>query len=209
MAPKKVVEEAEVCQLELNQNNMETEEGSEGINVTELSVTQTNVLGKVLHSDLLGNPRTENELVDIVRAKDPSIMLLTETWADETRIKDVLRRIKFENMFIALRMNRGGGLVLFWRSTIDVTVTGFSKNYIDAIINKNKENEWRFTRFYGEPETQKRFELWDLLNVGTFFALMGQGPFYYTQAYRLMGQGVGTSLLSQWDYTTNWVSQWT
>ena len=36
-----------------------------------------------------------------------------------------------------------------------------------------------------------------------FFALMGQGPFYYTQACGLMGQGVGTSLLSQWDYTTS------
>ena len=76
-------------------------------------------------------------------------------------------------MFIAPRTNRGGGLVLFWRSTIDVTVKGFSKNYIDAIINKNKENKWRFTRFFGKPKTQKGFELWDLLNVGAFFALMG------------------------------------
>ena len=54
----------------------------------------------------------------------------------------MLRRIEFENMFIAPRTNRGGGLVLFWRLKIDVTVKGFSKNYIDAIINKNKENKW-------------------------------------------------------------------
>ena len=51
-------------------------------------------------------------------------------------------------MFIAPRTNAhargggGGGLVLFWKLTIDVTVEGFSKNYIDAITNKNKENEW-------------------------------------------------------------------
>ena len=77
-----------------------------------------------------------------MRAKDTSIVFLTETWVDETRLKDVLRRIKFENMFITPRTNRGGGLVLFWRSKIDVTVKGFSKNYIDAIINKNKENKW-------------------------------------------------------------------
>ena len=77
-----------------------------------------------------------------MRAKDTSVMFLTETWADEIRLKDVLRRIKFENMFITPRTNRGGGLVLFWRSKIDVTVKGFSKNYIDAIINKNKENKW-------------------------------------------------------------------
>lgn len=74
-----------------------------------------------------------------MQTKDPSIVFLAELWANETRLKDVLRRIKFENMFIAPRTNRGGGLVLFWRLTIDVS---FSKNYIDAIINKNKENEW-------------------------------------------------------------------
>ena len=52
---------------------------------------------------------------------------------------------------------------MFWRSKIDVTVKGFSKNYIDAIINKNKENEWQFIEFYGKSKTQKRFESWDLL----------------------------------------------
>ena len=56
-------------------------------------------------------------------------------------------------MFIAPRQNRGGGLVLFWRDSMDVTVEGLGRNYIDAIINKNKQDEWRFTGFYGEPET--------------------------------------------------------
>ena len=36
---------------------------------------------------------------------------------------------------------------------MDVTVEGSGRNYIDAIINKNKQDEWRFTEFYGEPET--------------------------------------------------------
>lgn len=40
---------------------------------------------------------------------------------------------------------------------------GFDKNHIDTIINKNKENKWRFTGFYGELDTQKRVESWDLL----------------------------------------------
>ena len=69
-------------------------------------------------------------------------MFLAKTWVDEARLKNVLRKIKFENMFIAPRSNRGGGLVLYWRESIDVTVEGSSKNYIDAIINKNTENEW-------------------------------------------------------------------
>ncbi|KAL0009461.1 hypothetical protein SO802_010963 [Lithocarpus litseifolius] len=39
----------------------------------------------------------------------------------------------------------------------------FSKNHIDAIINKGKEDAWRFTGFYGEPVTHNRFESWDML----------------------------------------------
>ena len=77
-----------------------------------------------------------------MRAKDPFVIFLAETWVDEARLKNVLRKIKFENMFIAPRSNKGGGLVLYWRELIDVMVEGSSKNYIDAIINKNTENEW-------------------------------------------------------------------
>ena len=73
----------------------------------------------------------------------------------------MLRKIQFETIFIAPRLNRGGGLVLFWRSSNDVSVVGSSKNFIDAIINRNKEGVWRFTGVYGGPETDKRLESWE------------------------------------------------
>ena len=65
------------------------------------------------------------------------------------------RKIQFENMFVSPRNTRGGKLVLFWRESVDISVKGFDKNHIDTIINKNKEGEWRFTGFYGEPDIQK------------------------------------------------------
>ena len=43
----------------------------------------------------LGNPCTENELVEMVRAKDPSVMFLVETWVDEARLKQVLTEDTF------------------------------------------------------------------------------------------------------------------
>lgn len=51
---------------------------------------------------------------------------------------------------------RGGGLVLYWKSLINFIVETSSKHYIDAIINKNTENAWQLTGFYGEPETAKK-----------------------------------------------------
>ena len=68
-------------------------------------------------------------------------------------------------MFVPPRTSRGGGLVLFWRSAINISMEGFDKNYIDTIINKNKETEWQFTGFYGESDTQKRIESWNLLHT--------------------------------------------
>lgn len=66
-------------------------------------------------------------------------------------------------MFVVPREARGGGLVLFWRETIAVTVEGSNNNHIDVIINKNTKLEWRFIRFYGELETQRISEFWNLL----------------------------------------------
>ena len=111
----------------------------------------------------LGNPYTENELTEMVWAKDPSIVFIAEAWADEPRLNNVKRKIQFENMFVVPRTNRGGGFVLFWRSSIAVTVEGSDKNHIDAKINKDMEDDWRFIGFYGEPETFRRIESWNLL----------------------------------------------
>lgn len=42
-------------------------------------------------------------------------------------------------------------------------VESSSQNHIDVVINKGKENAWRFTEIYGVPETHLRVETWDLL----------------------------------------------
>ena len=47
-------------------------------------------------------------------------------------------------------------LVLFLKSSINLTVEDSSKYYIDVRIDKNTVQEWRFTGFYGELETAKR-----------------------------------------------------
>ena len=41
----------------------------------------------------LGNPCTENELAEMVWAKDPSVVFLAKIWADKARLKQVLRKI--------------------------------------------------------------------------------------------------------------------
>ena len=58
----------------------------------------------------LGNLQTKKELELVIRAKDPSVLFIGETWADEARLKEIKRKIEFDNLFFVERNNRGGGV---------------------------------------------------------------------------------------------------
>ncbi|XP_075665730.1 uncharacterized protein LOC142635467 [Castanea sativa] len=66
----------------------------------------------------------------------------------------------------------GGGLALFWKKDVVVDIESSSLNHIDVLINKGKDDEWRFIGFYGAPKTQSRVESWDLIrNLHTRFSV--------------------------------------
>ena len=96
-------------------------------------------------------------------AKDPSVVFLAETWADEARLDQVLHNINFGHKWEVPSGRRGGGLVLFWKRDVTVTIEYSHRYFIDVTFDKNKEAEWRFIGFYGEPETHQRMEAWNKL----------------------------------------------
>ena len=61
----------------------------------------------------LGNLATEKELGEINRAKDPSVMFIAKTWADEARLKSIKHRLQFDHMFMVPRIHRGGGVLCY------------------------------------------------------------------------------------------------
>ena len=63
----------------------------------------------------LGNLQTEQELGDLIRAQDPSVMFLVETWLDKTRLEEIRVKLKFGGMIEVCRDTRGGGIVIFWK----------------------------------------------------------------------------------------------
>ena len=71
--------------------------------------------------------------------------------------------IDFDKKWIVPKEGHWGGRALFWKSSINLIVKDSSKYFIDTCIDKNTENEWRFTRFYGELEIARRNEAWDSL----------------------------------------------
>ena len=91
-------------------------------------------------------------------AKDPSVVFLAETWTKKDWLVQVQRRINFKNMLEVPLRNKVGGLVIFWKEDFDLSSEAFSPNHIDSTINKNKEDEWRFTAFYVKLDTRFRHE---------------------------------------------------
>ena len=111
----------------------------------------------------LGNLPTEQELGDLIWAQDPSIVFLSETWLDKARLGDIRIKLNFGGMIKVCRDTRERGIVIYWKKDVDFSLGTFSPNHIDGILSKVKEDEWRFTGFYGESEIHNHHLSWTCL----------------------------------------------
>ena len=112
----------------------------------------------------LESSQIEQELGDLIWAHSPSIVFIAKTWLKKARLIYFRDKLKFDGMIEFSRKGRGKGVVIFWKKEVDFSVDTYSPNHIDAIINKGKEGEWRFTGFYGEFETSNHYISWATLS---------------------------------------------
>ena len=61
----------------------------------------------------LRNLHTRKELGDLIRAKDPSVVFIAKTWADQARLITVMCNFDYKHKWIVPRERKGGGLALF------------------------------------------------------------------------------------------------
>ena len=55
---------------------------------------------------------------------------------------------------------------------VELDVESSSLNHIDVLINKGKDEIWRFTGLYGSLKTQRRIESWNLIrNLNGHFSV--------------------------------------
>ena len=74
-----------------------------------------------------GNLQTAQELGDLVRAQDPAILFLAETWLDEARLVSIRDSLQFGHHHEVSKVSRGGGLALFWKKNFDLHIESFSQ----------------------------------------------------------------------------------
>ena len=112
----------------------------------------------------LGQPRTVQELVRLVRASCPKLVFIMETRQHKERVVNLKYRLGYKNCFTVESGNKGGGLVLFWDDSIKLDILSYGLHHIDALIwDENHHAKWRCTCVYGEPRTQDRSHMWELI----------------------------------------------
>lgn len=91
----------------------------------------------------LGNPRVIRALRHEIKNGNPQIIFLSETKCDQKKVEAVKSVLKFECSFSVPSVGTSGGMLLFWNSDTDISITSYSKGHIDTII-KDKNCTWRF-----------------------------------------------------------------
>ncbi|KAL0378315.1 UNVERIFIED_CONTAM: hypothetical protein Sradi_3137000 [Sesamum radiatum] len=103
------------------------------------------------------------KLLELVKLHRPGLVFLSETKCRVRRGDGIKNKMNYHRVGVN-SIGKGGGLYLFWRKDIDVWLQSFSVNHIDITIQSEECPEhWRFTGFYGNPDTARRKVSWALL----------------------------------------------
>ena len=113
----------------------------------------------------IGNPRIVYTLRDYVRCWNPNLVFLSETKSKCRRMEKIKFKLGFTNELCVSSRGRSGGLAFLWSSDTKLEIKSYSNHHIDAIITEADTGlVWRFTGFYGYPETHLREQFWKLLS---------------------------------------------
>jgi hypothetical protein len=68
------------------------------------------------------------------------------------------------NCFIVDGEGKGGGLALYWHDELKIDILSYTMHHIDTLIWDGEHHVgWWGTFVYGEPQTQERKNMWELL----------------------------------------------
>jgi hypothetical protein len=113
----------------------------------------------------LGNQPAVQGLHDLVREEEPDILFLSETKLTEKEMERFRWSLKMPNMIVQNCRGRSGGLALFWRKGVDVSLRWKGRYHIDVNVVEANGVKWRFTGIYGESKQGQKENTWRLLRT--------------------------------------------
>lgn len=113
----------------------------------------------------VGLSRTVQELVALTRAKSPHLVFLSETRSSGARVANHRWRLGLKHCItVDSSSTGGGGIAFFWHETTEVSLIEKHKRFIDVHFRQSASAPWfRITFVYGEPRTEERHIMWDLM----------------------------------------------
>jgi hypothetical protein len=78
-------------------------------------------------------------------------------------VENLRYTLGFDASYAVSSSGRSGGLGLFWKNDVTVTIQKFSNYHIDTIIKEDGKDPWRRSFIYGEPNMSLRYRTWDLM----------------------------------------------
>jgi hypothetical protein len=113
----------------------------------------------------LGNQPAVDGLLALQRAEEPDILFLCETKLKEKEIEYLRWRLNMPNMIAKDCEGRCGGLALFWRREVKVSLRWKSRYHIDVDVEEEDGKKWRLTGIYGESKAGEKDNTWRLLRT--------------------------------------------
>ena len=88
----------------------------------------------------VGGPLTIFQLNEIINFHSPNVVFLCETKNQQNYMRQVQKKIRFENGYFVNSIGRAGGLVLFWNNDVSIDQVSNTDWYIVACI-EDKETK--------------------------------------------------------------------
>lgn len=99
----------------------------------------------------LGSPKAFHELRRLIADTSPTLVFICETKVTNFICDNWRVRLGFSGQLVVDAIGKKGGLILWWKNEVVVSISSYSKGHIDCCINVGK-NGWRFTGFYGNSD---------------------------------------------------------
>ena len=90
---------------------------------------------------------------------------MSKTKLDEKGMEKFQILLGMPHMVVKKCEGRSGGLALFWKKEIDVSLRWMGRMHIDATIKESYGLKWRMIGIYGEPRTNQREETWRVMRT--------------------------------------------
>ncbi|TXG67121.1 hypothetical protein EZV62_008396 [Acer yangbiense] len=111
-----------------------------------------------------GNPCAFAALLRLLKCHSPDLVFLSETKLISSKVSRLKLALGYGGWFCVDSVGSSGGLLLFWKDSISVSVLSSSLGHIDARVSMADGFCWRFSGFYGDPNASNRSSSWSLLH---------------------------------------------